>query len=801
MPTQTQNEVHANLTSPEGKIPLKGVMIEGHISGTHSRITVKQRYRNEEEKSLEAVYTFPLQENSAVCGFSAKIGDRVIEGSVDEKEKAFETYDDAMSEGHGAFLLDQERPNIFTASVGNLKPNTEVEVSITYVSPLTFEDKALRVMIPTTISPRFVPYNPVEVGQPDSEKINPPSQESVPYGFNLNLTVEMGSEITEIVSPSHKISSEIEGKNALLSLDQDKDADMDRDLVILVESKDPHKPYAVVGVEEDGTRVAMLTFFPDPERTVDTGREIIFVVDCSGSMSGTSIQEAKRALGLCIRGLSKGDGFNIIQFGSQHKSLWEGPKDFTEESLQEASSWLDRMNASMGGTNIYPPMLEAVSGPYDEEKVRQVLLFTDGQVSNEDDVIALCKLNVKNVRVFTFGIGSGCSEYLIKGAARAGKGASEFIFPGERIEPKVLRMFKRIATPSYPSVEVDWKGMKVDQAPLETPPIFSGDSFTVFGRIRYGAAMEATLKAGEEEWTIPLDLEITAENSKFLPVFWAKHRIQDLEDGRRAKYGSQQADRHIKLREKQLTELGIKYSLATSMTSFVAIEKREEGDKSTGEVQLRKVPIALTNGWGGHDSVTESAGGQGMTMSFNATASGDTRLFYHSAASAGPPVRKRMSRGTRSRSFSAQGHNSYLIDALEERSSGGVLECSRGGNEHFNLYQKGTLGIEEIKSALDIHAEVPVDDRGKIYAVLLTQKADGSFSWTPELNALLGSDLAMEVQKEVEKHGEELVSTISIISFLEQKMDQFKDEWDLAIKKAKKWLEGSPNVDQVHISI
>ncbi|MBD3261414.1 MAG: hypothetical protein GF334_06970 [Candidatus Altiarchaeales archaeon] len=206
--TQTQDEVHANLVTPDGgEIPLQGVMIEGHIAGTHARITVKQRFKNKEDKDLEAVYTFPLQENSAVCGFSAKVGDRIIEGVVDEKEKAFETYDDAMAEGHGAFLLDQERPNIFTTSVGNLKPKTEVEVSITYVSPLTFEDKALRVMIPTTISPRFVPYDPVEVGQPDSEKINPPTQDSVPYGFNLNLTVEMGSKITEVVSPSHKIPS------------------------------------------------------------------------------------------------------------------------------------------------------------------------------------------------------------------------------------------------------------------------------------------------------------------------------------------------------------------------------------------------------------------------------------------------------------------------------------------------------------------------------------------------------------------------------------------------------------------
>ena len=784
MPTQTEEKTHSNLVTTEGEIPLRGVMIEGHVAGTHAKITVKQRYENTEKKSLEAVYTFPLQENSAVCEFSAKVGDKVIKGIVDEKERAFETYDDAISAGNGAFLLDQERPNIFTASIGNLKPGTEVEVSITYISPLTFEDKALRVMIPTTISPRFVPYDPVEVGQPDAEKINPPSQNTVPYGFGLNLTVEMGSEITKIVSPSHKISAEKEKNTAILSLEE-KNAAMDRDLVILIESKDPHKPYSLVGMEEEGTRVAMVTLYPDPKEIKDLGREVLFVLDCSGSMQGDSIEEAKRVLGLCIRGLSEKDGFNIIRFGSRHESLWENPRAFTSETLSEASSWLERMSADLGGTNIYPPMLKAVSGPYNEEKPRQVLLFTDGQVSNEDDIIALCKGNAQTVRVFAFGLGFGCSEYFIKGIARAGKGAAEFIFPGERIEPKVLRTFRRISTPVFPTLKIDWKGMRIDQAPLETPPIFAGEAFTVFAKIQYGTADTISLKAGDQEWSVPFNPEISGENNKFIPVLWAKHRIQDLEDGRRAKYGSQQADRINKVKEKNLTELGIKYGLLTSMTSFVAVEEREEKDKSTEELQLRRVPIAITKGWHGQGSVIQNSAqrlSQGAELlSNNRERSCGGMLFDSSVITRGltkSSVRKRA------------------------RSS----EWSRGG-ERFSSLEAQSLDFEgtrdfEVSEVSEISNHIKTeDDRTKLYKVLLTQMADGSFPWTNDLELLLGEELILQLRKEADKFGALTVATLAVIVFLKKKMMDYKDEWDLAALKATKWLRGIPDTHMVHIEI
>ncbi|MBD3261412.1 MAG: hypothetical protein GF334_06960, partial [Candidatus Altiarchaeales archaeon] len=265
--------------------------------------------------------------------------------------------------------------------------------------------------------------------------------------------------------------------------------------------------------------------------------------------------------------------------------------------------------------------------------------------------------------------------------------------------------------------------MRVDQAPIETPPVFAGDAFTIFGRIRHGSAMDVTLKAGEEEWSVPLDMEITKENSKFIPVFWAKHRIQDLEDGRRAKYGSQQSDRQKKLKEKQLTELGIKYNLITSMTSFVAVEEREEADKSTGEAQLRRVPIALTKGWGGQRSVPHGFPGSiysppGLyTATTYASAEGPTRgssgkvlsySFRGLPKNVGSQVRKIMAKDSIRRDFAAQGTKNFSLEPLDSEVRGigfgdDIAELVPSNvNESFNLYQKGSLDTEEIHKALDI---------------------------------------------------------------------------------------------------
>src|SRR5262252_3520364 len=600
------------VTSSQVQIPLQGVRIEACLTGLGSEVTVTQRYTNLEAVDVEAVYVFPLEEGAAVCGFTARVGDRLICGRVEEREKAFEVYDDAMAAGHGAFLLDQERPNIFTVSVGNLRPQQSIEIAITYVTLLTFEGTAVRLLIPTTVSPRYVPAGAPEVGQPDGEHVNPPAQETVPYG--LTLTVEIrDTNMTQIESPSHAIRTTPHPHGTTVTLASDQVA-LDRDFVLLMRPEDAHQPVAHVAREADGTLCAMLTFHPQPLGIPSCGNEVLFLLDCSGSMQGDSIAQAQRALALCVRALAAHDSFNIVCFGSSFTSLWPTPQPYSQASLEEATQYIQQVRADLGGTEILAPLQHLLQMAPDPERPRQLLVLTDGEVANEAEVIDLCAHYATTTRVFAFGIGAGVSEHLVRGIARAAHGAAEFIYPGERLEPKVLRMFGRVHTPAFKHVHIDWGGLEVEQAPAVCRPVFGGDSLTVFGRLKGGTTDEGAsgrspnvvLHADAHTWEVPLALE-QPETGGSIPTLWARHRIRDLEGRHGAPLrGSTQAHRKADRSLAQLVELGQRYGLLSSATSYVAVEERSAEDKTTTQAVLRKVPIAITKGWHGRGSVLPS---------------------------------------------------------------------------------------------------------------------------------------------------------------------------------------------------
>ena len=542
------------VTSSQVQIPLQGVRIEACLTGLGSEVTVTQRYTNLEAVDVEAVYVFPLEEGAAVCGFTARVGDRLIHGRVEERDKAFEVYDDAMAAGHGAFLLDQERPNIFTVSVGNLRPQQTIEIAMTYVTLLAFEGTAVRLLIPTTVSPRYVPAGPPEVGQPDGEHVNPPAQETVPYGLTLSVEIR-DTSMRQIESPSHAIRTTPHPHGTTVTLASTQVA-LDHDFVLLMQPEDAHQPVAHVAREADGTLCAMVTFHPQPLNIPSRGNEVLFLLDCSGSMQGDSIAPARRALALCVRALAEHDTFNIVCFGSHFTSLWPTSQPYNQASLEEATRYIQQVGADLGGTEILAPLQHLLHMAPDPERPRQILVLTDGEVSNEAEVIDLCAQYAATARVFAFGIGAGVSEHLVRGVARASHGAAEFIYPGERMEPKVLRMFGRVHTPAFKSVHIDWGSLEVEQAPAVCPPVFSGDSLTVFGRLTGGTTDRVVLHADAYTWEVPIALA-HPETSGPIPTLWARHRIRDLEGRHGAPLrGSTQAQRKADRSVAQLVELG-----------------------------------------------------------------------------------------------------------------------------------------------------------------------------------------------------------------------------------------------------
>ena len=591
------------ITAGHVQVPLDGVAIAAEISSFCARVTVTQRYVNREAQPIEAVYVFPLDEGAAVCGFQALIDGTLVVGEVKEREDAFKQYDEAIERGDGAFLLDEERPDVFQASVGNLPPGKEVLLKLTYVRELSVEGTGLRFSIPTTVSPRYAPAADQRgVGRPDGEALNPPVEWDVPYGLDLSVRLAMRGVISRIESPSHPVSVAMNGPTADVRLSQ-RDTALDRDFILAVECAGLDTPHAWLERDEAGSHAVAVQFAPQLGQAASPC-DVTFLIDRSGSMEGTSIAEVRNALQLCLRSMIAGCTFNIIGFGTKLEALFPESRSYDERSLAEASAHVKDLRANLGGTEILPALKMAFDQPPCGSLARQIVVLTDGEVTNTDAVLALVKHHAERARVFTFGIGAGSSHHLVNGLARGGRGAAEFIYPGERIEPKVVRQFGRLLSPALTDVRVTWGGLDVRQAPSVVPPVFAGDRLLLYAFVRSQNVEPATVRISATSPSGPVVFDTAldpsaATSGTTVATLTARARIRELEESFEwtSTRGSQQHNRKEAGVSREIIDLAIKYGLMSRETSFVAVERR--ATPVVGEIALRRIPIALTSGWGG----------------------------------------------------------------------------------------------------------------------------------------------------------------------------------------------------------
>lgn len=399
----------ACLRTTDGRaVPLLGVALGGEVLGAHARLVLRQRYRNRERQPIEAVYTFPIPGDATLVGFAMECEGRRIEAEVKEREEAFQVYDDAIAKGHGAALLEQERPNIFTASVGNLLPGEETVVEVTFVQKLTADEGALRLMIPTLVAPKYVPGAPTgdrtahgtasPTNQvPDADRISP-AIGAVRYGLAMDLLFDLGRDVS-VESPSHAIEVIDEGMGRKRVTFSSALVALDRDIVLVAEGA----PGVAAGVvcdrppNDEGTFA--LTLVPDlfEAKKRSKGRAVVFVVDVSGSMEGDSITQAKRALLLCLRHLSEGDLFDIVPFSSDYSHFsaqmtgnrFKQATDlvpFTQTTLRQADAFVHSLRAS-GGTEMLAPLSSSAKLLSGLRRDRVIVLLTDGQVANEHQIV------------------------------------------------------------------------------------------------------------------------------------------------------------------------------------------------------------------------------------------------------------------------------------------------------------------------------------------------------------------------------------------------------------------------------
>lgn len=604
--TRIVNEIGIALRTlnPNDRVALRGVRLRAHLTALCERTTIEQTFVNLEPRAIEAVYTFPLPEDAAVCGFEVITGDRVLTGEIDEAKRATEKYEKAINDGDGAFLLEQDRADIFTIRVGNLKPKQAATIRISYVRALKQTDREIRIAFPTTVAPRYVTASggrdPIEA-QIDGDAINPSHALHVPYGLSMEVEIDLGKRVKRVASPTHpvRVEQDDERHTQRVTLTGGM-TEMDRDIVLSLEMAKDEQPNVQVGTWKDGKPFLAVTFKPEfdvDELAAPEPADVMFVLDCSGSMQGESIAQARQALELCLRTLNAGDTFNICRFGSRFELMAAEALPYNRANLDHALRYV-RHGADLGGTELLAPLQAIFAIPTRASAVRQIILLTDGQITNEAEVVALARTHSQNNRIFTFGIGSAANSSLTSSLARVTGGMCESIAYGERIEDKVLRTFARITSPQLSDVEIDFASAEV-QTLASIPPIFDGDALAIYGRVLGRLPEKITLRGktrlGPKEWS--LTVPSPHDDGGAIALMFARRAIQSYEDVnaiRRPVFKNPEPSRD----EQKLIDLSKEFGLLCSLTTFVAIEHRSLEERNEGRPSLRRVPVMLAHGWG-----------------------------------------------------------------------------------------------------------------------------------------------------------------------------------------------------------
>ncbi len=560
--------------------PLERVEAKVRLVAEMGQVELTQVYRNATERAMEARYRMPLPVDAAVTGFSATLGDRTVEGTIEEREAAAETYRKALAKGDGAFLLESLGADAFDVALGNLGAGETCEIRIRYLQTVPWTDGEYRFLLPTVLAPRYDADGSAEGRQPflgDAE-----------YRLRLDATIGGAGEVLQVKSPSHAVKLAFEDGTCRAELRSDALLDSDLVLRYRIAAEDRR---AVLARGERGTfAYARLTVAEDASPTGVVPREYVFVVDASGSMSGLKIEQAKRAVALCLRSLVAGDRFQVVAFGSGHVALFRKAEPYGDSALEEAERFLDAM-PSLGGTEILAPLQEILALPPAGGLERVVMLFTDGEVGNEREVVDLVRKKARGLRLFPFGIDTAVNKAFIDGLAEAGNGLPEYIYPGEAIEDKVLRQFARVATPALEDVRLETvSGGVARPFPREGAvglPAFlhAGESATFAVRLPEGEAPEGLRLLGVLDGSpFAHDVALVAvEDDGTVGRWWARGRIRAMEERREP----EEAD--------AIVALSKEFQVLSERTSFVMTLERR--DAKTGKLLRVRVPNNLPSGW------------------------------------------------------------------------------------------------------------------------------------------------------------------------------------------------------------
>jgi Ca-activated chloride channel family protein len=606
--TQGSLQVVDSSGAPKAICPLKHTDVKAEISGFLSRVTVTQEFENPFKEKIEAVYTFPLPHNAAVDDMTMLVGDRTVRGKILQREQAEAVYEAAKTRGQTASLLNQERPNIFTQSVANILPGEQIKITISYVETLKYEDGVYEFVFPMVVGPRYIPGNatgaqgngfaPDTDRVPDASRITPqPVPEGMRAGHDISMEVSLdaGVAIDGITSKTHDVDIERPDDHRARVRLKDQATIPNKDFILRYDVAGKKISDALLTHSSDKGGFFTLILQPPERVTAEdvTPKELVFVLDTSGSMSGFPIEKAKETMKLALDNLYPYDTFNLITFSGDEHILFSEPVPATKENLAKAEAFLETRQGG-GGTEMMKAIKASMDPSDAQGHVRIVCFMTDGYVGNDMEIIGEVQKH-PNARVFAFGIGSSVNRFLLDGMAKYGRGEVEYVALNDDGSAAARRFHERVRNPLLTDISIDWNGLPVaDVYPKNIPDLFSAKPVILSGRYTgngHGVIRVKGKMSGRDfVREIPVDFSAQPQHD-VLATLWARTRIDDLmsQDFNGAQQGTMKED--VK---QSIIQLGLSYRLMTQFTSFVAVEEMIVTDG--GQPRRIDVPVEVPEG-------------------------------------------------------------------------------------------------------------------------------------------------------------------------------------------------------------
>lgn len=575
------------------------------ITGFINRAKLTQTFSNTRGDWVEGVYVFPLPENAVVDHLRLVVGERIIEGQIKPRQKARKIYEQAKRQGKRTSLLEQQRPNMFTTSVANIGPGEQVRVEIEFQQTLRYDQGRFSLRFPLAITPRYIPghahstsatsvngWSAATDQVADAHLITPLVTTGKTHNpVRIHVELEAGFDLQSLQSPYHNIVKQLHGEGRYSIHLAEGEVPADRDFELVWEPVHGQAPTAAIfreAVKDDNYYlVMMLPPEPEAETKQALAREVIYVIDTSGSMSGVSIRQARKALGLALQHLRSGDTFNVIQFNSVTSSLFTSPQPASFANVTRAKGYVASL-AATGGTEMLPAMRMALKRQDDSARLRQVIFLTDGAIGNEDALFKTIRYQLGNSRLFTVGIGSAPNSHFMNKAAQFGRGTFTYISQVNEVAEKMQELFTKLDTPVMRDLKLVEHLGDVQVWPEVLPDLYAREPLIFTART--SATMGEVGLLGQRQanpWQVSFFLQ-DALPGQGIGKLWARNHIEALLD---SVHDGADADQ---VRD-EVIALAMRHHLVSKHTSLVAVDTTPVRPAEAA-LKSRAVPTNLPHG-------------------------------------------------------------------------------------------------------------------------------------------------------------------------------------------------------------